>query len=91
MPTLEDLYKQAVYVLSRSMLARRVVTRPATTLRLLGASQPQRRFIFPSRPHSQAPRPDTWLAKLRFRADGNPRTKSIGFAFGEYPLFITFF
>ena len=80
-----DLYNQAVHVLSQSMLARRVVTRPATTTRLLGASQLQRRFIFPSRSQLQAPRPNTWLAKLRFRADGKPRSKLIALGFGEYP------
>ena len=49
----------------QSMLVRRVVTRPATTIRQ--AYRLQRRFILPSRPQLQAPRPN-----LRFQADGKP-------------------
>ena len=70
------------------MLARRVATRPlAATLR----SQLQRRFIPPStgttsRSQLQAPRPNTWLAKIRFQADGKPRSKLIALGFGEYPF-----
>ena len=70
------------------MLARRVVTRPATTIRRfqVGGSQLPRRFILPPRSQSQAlPRPNTWLAKIRFRADGKPRSKLIALGFGEYP------
>ena len=74
--------------LSRSMLGR-IVTRPAATLRR--GSQLQRRFIHPSRPQLEAPpRPNTWLVKIRFRADGKPRSKIIALGFGEYPL-INFF
>ena len=74
--------------LSRSMLGR-IVTRPAATLR--PGSQLQRRFIHPSRPQLEAlPRPNTWVAKIRFRADGKPRSKIIALGFGEYPL-INFF
>ena len=69
------------------MLARRVVTPPATTIRRLGGFQFQKRFIHPSISQLQVlPRPNTWLAKLRFRADGEPRSKLIAFGFGEYLL-----
>ena len=62
------------------MFARRVVTRR------LGGSQLQRQFIHPSISQLQAlPRPNTWLAKIRFRADGKPRSKLIALGFGEYP------
>ena len=74
-------------VLSLSMLARRVIdlviTQPATTLRR--DSQLQKWFIHPSRSQLQAlPRPNTlaWLAKIRFRADGKPRSKLIASGFG---------
>ena len=71
------------------MLARRVVTRPATL-----RSQLQRRFIpssastTTSESQLQAPRPNTWLAKIRFREDGKPRSKLIALGFGGYPFFI---
>ena len=71
------------------MLPWRVFIRPGTL-----RSQLQRRFIFPSTSQSQfLPLPNTWLAKIRFRADGKPRSKLIGFGFGEYAFyfFITFF
>ena len=70
----------------RSMLTRRLVTRPGTI-----RSQLQRRFIIPYRSQSQAPglpRPNTWLEKIRFRADGKPRSKLIALGFGEYPFYI---
>jgi hypothetical protein len=71
----------------RSMLARRAVTRPATF-----RSQLQRRFIHPSTSTTSTsqlhalPRPNTWLAKIRFRADGRPRSKEIALRLGEYPF-----
>ena len=73
------------------MLAWRTVTRPAATSRL--GSQLQRRFIFPSRSQLQvSPRLNSWLTKIRFRADGKPRSKLIALGFGEYPFyFISFF
>jgi len=64
------------------MLAWRVVIRPGTL-----RSKLQRRFIFPSRSQLQAlPRPNTWLAKIRFRVDGKPRSKLIALGFGALIL-----
>ena len=69
--------------LSMVSMLTRIVTRPAATLRR--GSQLQRRFIHPLRPQLEAPpRPNTWLAKIRFRADGKPRSKLIALGFGEY-------
>ena len=69
------------------MLVQRAFTRAATTL--IRGSQLQRRFIHPSRPQLHPiPRPNTLLAKLRFRADGEPRSTqkfSEYFHYGEYP------
>jgi hypothetical protein len=70
------------------MLARRIATRPATTLTGIRGSQFQSRFqvTLPSRSQLQAqPGPKTWLAKFRFRADGKPRSKLIAMGFGEQP------
>ena len=64
---------------SRSMLAG---TRLATTIRQ--GFQLQKRFIHPSRFQLHVPRANTWLAKLRFRPDGTPRSKLVGFGLGEY-------
>jgi len=66
------------------MLAQRIVTRFAITIRQ--GSQLQRRFIHPSRSQLQTPQPNTWLAKLRFRPDGTPRSKLIAFGFGSLIL-----
>jgi len=74
------------------MLARRVVTRPATL-----RSQLRRRFIPSSTSTTsgsqlQAPRPNTWLAKIRFREDGKPRSKDslIALGFGSLILLSVF-
>jgi len=67
----------------RSMLVWRVVALPTTAIRR--GFQIQRRFLHPSRSQLQLqtlPRPNTWLAKLRFRPDGEPRSKVIPLGFG---------
>ncbi|KAF8814005.1 hypothetical protein BYT27DRAFT_7083022 [Phlegmacium glaucopus] len=71
------------------MLAWRAISRPATSIRQ--GSLLQRRLIHPSRSLGQLqafPRPNnTLLTKLRFRADGKPRSKLIALAFGSLILF----
>jgi len=58
------------------MLALRVFTRPTTTLSR--GFQLQRRFIHPSRPQlHELPRPNNLIAKIHFRANGEPRSKRI--------------
>ena len=64
-------------------LTRRVFTRSATTLRR--GFQLQRRFIHPSRLQlHELPRPNTWVAKIRFRADGESRIALEYLHWGEY-------
>jgi hypothetical protein len=71
------------------MLARRVTR--AATLR----SQLQRRFIPSSTSTTSGSplqaRPNTWLAKIRFREDGKPRSRLIALGFGEQLPLLNFF
>jgi len=65
------------------MLTWRAISRPATTI--MRVSQFQRRFIHPSSRRLQ--RQNTLIAKIRFRADGKPRSKLIAVGFGSLILF----
>ena len=71
------------------MLACRAISRPATTLRL--------KFQFPRRPiHYSIPRlqiplrPNEIWKKIRFRKDGQPRSRIVGVAFGAFHLLFLF-
>jgi len=70
------------------MLTWRAISRSANIIRR--GSQFQRRFIYPSislRRAQALPRPNTLIAKIRFRADGQPRSKLIAVGFGSLILF----
>ncbi|KAF8971930.1 hypothetical protein BDZ97DRAFT_1153950 [Flammula alnicola] len=67
------------------MLNWRAVSRPATIVRR--GLQAQRRPIHVSAPRAQLQsRASSLLAKIRFRADGKPRSRLVGFAFGTLIL-----
>jgi len=74
-----------LYPFSTRMLTWRAISRSATTIRQ--GSQFQRRFIHPSSRRFQ--RPNTLIAKIRFRADGKPRSKLIAVGFGSL-IFLNF-
>ena len=73
----------------KPMLACRAISRPATTLRL--------KFQFPRRPiHYSIPRlqiplrPNEIWKTIRFRKDGQPRSRIVGVAFGAFHLLFLF-
>jgi hypothetical protein len=75
--------------LKESMLARRELPRSAAISKLVWRSTQRSCYASISRPQSPHPRPEGLWGKVRYRKDGQPRSRLAGAAFGAHSMVLS--